>query len=195
MDYPYTLNTSVSIVINGTGIWDNFTHFILAISFFSLPHLNLNLIPLQPQLHMSPMSKDTKLYSWQELLMQIRGGGIGILWRGSPAPPLYYFQSLGSPLPASCSLLEHLNWVSRMKSNLFFTCCDVWGEHWSPPQPRDSFLENTTANKKVLHLGNNSNMQAKSLWLIKWQLSEHLYMATITLQGSGERPQQLLSKQ
>lgn len=163
MDSSYTLNTLVCTAINRTGISDNFTHFILAIGFFSLPHLNLNLIPLQPRLHVSPMSKDTKSYSWQELLMHIRGGGIGILWRGSPAPPLYYFQSLGSPLPASCSLLEHLDWVSRMKSNLFSTCSDVWGEHGSPSQPGDCFLENTT----VLHLGRNSNTQAKSLWLIK----------------------------
>lgn len=106
-------------MINFTGTPDNFTHFTLAITLFCLPHLYLNLIPLQPQLHVSPVLKVTESYGWQELLMQVRGGGIGNLWRGSPAPPPDYFQSLGSHLPASCSLLEHLNWVSRMRSNSF----------------------------------------------------------------------------
>lgn len=47
--------------------------------------------------------------------------------------------------------------------------------------------------QQVLHLCNNPNPQAKRLRLIKSQLSEHLYTATIILQGSGERSQQLLS--
>lgn len=128
--------------------------------FFCLPHLSLNLIPLQTQLHISPIVEETKLYSWQELPMKIRGGGIGVLWRNSTAPPLYYIQSLGSPLPASCILLGHLNWVSRAKSDFFSTYFDVWVGHWSPSLHRDSFLENTTANRKWSHC----SATAKWLW-------------------------------
>lgn len=167
-------------MINFTGTPDNFTHFTLAITLFCLPRLYLNLIPLQTQLHVSPVLKVTESYGWQELLMQVRGGGIGILWRGSPAPPPDYFQSLGCHLPASCSLLEHLNWVSRMKSNSFFTHCDVQGRCWSPFLPRYCCLEILLV-MKILHLCNSSNPQAKCFWLIKSQLSEYLYTATIML--------------
>lgn len=141
--FPWIAHTPQTVCspLWSTELWsDDFTHFMLAISFFCLPHLSLNLIPLQSRLHISPMLEDTKSYSWQELLMQIRGGGIEILWWGGPAPPLYYFQSLGSSLPASCSLLEHLNWVSRTKSDFFSTYCDIWAGRTLKPLSAQGLL-------------------------------------------------------
>lgn len=106
-----------------------------------LTSLVLKFDPIAAQSHVSPVLKVTESYGWQELLMQVRGGGKEILWRGSPAPPPDYSQSLGKHLPASCSLLEHLNWVSRMKSNSFSTHWDFWGGCWSPFLPWHFSLE------------------------------------------------------